>query len=84
MAYSRLLPNLLLALVMLCPHHIAAQDWKDALRDDLKMAIRITKTDMARLRIKEPGTILVVQHEGITASPSKDQSMLLNKVEDGS
>jgi hypothetical protein len=62
---------------------LAAQEWKDNLRADLESKIKITKTDLDRARIKEPGTVLVVQHEGITASPSKDASMLVNKSKDG-
>lgn len=83
MTHSRLPLLMTLTVVMTSPQAIAAQAWKDGLRDDLKTSIKITKTDMDRLRIKEPGTILVVQHEGITASPSKDASMLVNKSKDG-
>jgi len=82
MAPTRLL-HLALVLAAVDPGPLAAQDWKDSLRDGLKSAITVTKTDMDRLRIKEPGTILLVRHEGITASPSKDASMLLNKYKDG-
>lgn len=83
MAPTRLLLQLALVLAAVDPRALAAQDWKDPLRDGLKSAITVTKTDMDRLRIKGPGTILVVRHEGITASPSKDASMLLNKYKDG-
>jgi len=72
-----------LALTVFGAHAARAQDWKDPLHDSLEAKIKVTKTDMDRLRIKEPGVVLVVQKESITASPSKDQSMLVTKYKDG-
>jgi hypothetical protein len=57
--------------------------WKSLLRSALESRINITHTDNARLRITEAGTVLLVQHEGITASPAQDASMLLTKVDGG-
>jgi len=57
--------------------------WKGPLRDALTSRINITHTDADRLRITDAGTVLVVQHEGITASVAKDASMLVNKVQGG-
>jgi hypothetical protein len=57
--------------------------WKSVLQSGLASRINITRTDNARLRITEAGTVLLVQHEGITASPAQDASMLVNKVDDG-
>lgn len=57
--------------------------WKGLLRSGLASRINITHTDNARLRITEAGTVLLVRHEGITASPAQDASMLVTKVEGG-
>jgi len=83
MTAFRLLCTAGLALTIFGTPAAWAQEWKDPLHDSLEARIKVSKTDMDRLRIKEPGSVLVVQKEGITASPSKDQSMLVNKYKDG-
>jgi hypothetical protein len=79
MTHLRLLLLLVLAVGMVSPCEVAAQAWKDALDASLDSAIKITRTTSDRLRVEEAGTIMVVQHEGITASAGKGAFFLNNK-----
>jgi len=53
------------------------------LEEALKTAYQLTKTGIDRLRITQPGTVLVIQKEGIYANPSIDYGNLTTKVVDG-
>lgn len=53
------------------------------LEEGLKSKYQLTKTGMDRVRITEPGTVLVIQKEGISGDLSSDMSFLNNKVRDG-
>lgn len=53
------------------------------LEEDLKAQYKLTKTGIDRLRITEPGTIFVIQKEGVYANPSIDYGNVTDKVVDG-
>ena len=53
------------------------------LEEALKSTYQLTKTGIDRLRITQPGTVLVIQKEGIYANPSIDYGNLTTKVVDG-
>jgi len=56
---------------------------RSALEDALKNKYEFTKTGIDRVRITQPGTVLVIQKEGISGDLSSDMSFLNNKVRDG-
>ena len=53
------------------------------LEEALKAKYQITKTGFDRLRITQPGTVLVVQKDGISANRSTEAGMITSKVIDG-
>jgi len=79
------LPNAQLALVgmtaLLVVGTLNAID--RGLEEALKSKYAITKTGMDRARITEPGTVLVIQKDGISADLATDMTFLNNKVKDG-
>lgn len=60
----------------------AASDNKQ-LEEALKTKYELTKTGIDRLRITQPGTVLVAQKDGIYANPSTDAGSLTTAVTDG-
>jgi hypothetical protein len=56
---------------------------RSALEEGLKTKYELTKTGIDRVRITQPGTVLVIQKEGISGDLSTDMSFLNNKVHDG-
>lgn len=56
---------------------------RNALEEALKAKYELTKTGIDRVRITQPGTVLVIQKEGISGDLSGDMSFLNNKVRDG-
>jgi len=56
---------------------------RSALEGALKSKYEFTKTGIDRVRITQPGTVLVIQKEGISGDLSSDMSFLNNKVRDG-
>ena len=56
---------------------------RNALEESLKSRYELTKTGIDRVRITQPGTILVVQKEGISGDLSSDLTFLNNKIRDG-
>jgi hypothetical protein len=56
---------------------------RGALEEALKSKYEITKTGMDRARITQPGTVLVIQKEGITGDLATDMTFLNNRVRDG-
>ncbi len=56
---------------------------RGSLEESLKSKYTITKTGMDRARITEPGTVLVIQKDGITGDLATDMTFLNNKVRDG-
>ncbi len=70
-------------LILFAATGIAKAGDRSALEEALKSKYQITKTGIDRVRITEPGTILVIQKEGISGDLSSDMSFLNNKVRDG-
>jgi len=61
---------------------VTASD-RGALEEALKAKYELTKTGIDRVRITQPGTVLIIQKEGISGDLSSDMSFLNNKVHDG-
>ena len=55
----------------------------DALKEALEAKYQITKTGIDRVRITQPGTVFVVQKDGISGDLASDVTFLNNKVRDG-
>jgi hypothetical protein len=53
------------------------------LEEALKAKYQITKTGMDRARITQPGTVLIIQKDGISGDLVTDMTFLNNKVRDG-
>lgn len=60
-----------------------AESKNKQLEESLKAEYKLTKTGIDRLRITEPGTVFVIQKEGIYANPSIDLGNVTDKVVDG-
>jgi hypothetical protein len=60
----------------------AASD-HSALEEALKSKYELTKTGNDRVRITQPGTVFVVQKEGISGDLASDMTFLNNKIHDG-
>src|SRR5712692_4085336 len=56
---------------------------RSALEDALKGKYELTKTGIDRVRITQPGTVLVILQDGISGDLSSDMSFLNNKIRDG-
>jgi hypothetical protein len=71
-----------LGFVVLC----CATAWAgthDALKEALEAKYQITKTGEDRVRITKPGTVFVLQKDGISGDLASDLTFLNNKVRDG-
>jgi hypothetical protein len=55
----------------------------NALKDALETKYQLTKTGIDRVRITQPGTVFIVQKDGISGDLSSDATFLNNKVTDG-
>jgi hypothetical protein len=66
---------------------VPASDWKDELKQKLKGMVTLVKTaglgGSDRNRVKEPGTVLVIQKDGITGDKANDFTTTDTKVRDG-
>src|SRR4030088_52838 len=56
---------------------------RSALEEALKGKYELTKTGLDRVRITQPGTVLVIQKQGISGDLSSDMSFLNNKIREG-
>jgi predicted ATPase len=60
---------------------------QSATRDELKTSLEtfyaLTKTGIDELRVVRPGTIVVIQAEGLTGNPSSEVTEMLTVVEEG-
>lgn len=56
---------------------------RSTLEEALRAKYELTKTGLDRVRITQPGTVLVIQKEGVSGDLSSDMSFLNNKVRDG-
>lgn len=71
-----------LVVLTLAAANLSASD-RGALEDALKAKYVITQTGIDRARITQPGTVLVIQKEGISGDVATDMTFLNNKVRDG-
>jgi hypothetical protein len=55
----------------------------DALKTALETKYQLTKTGIDRVRITQPGTVFILQKDGISGDLSSDATFLNNKVKDG-
>jgi hypothetical protein len=55
----------------------------NALKNALETKYQLTKTGIDRIRITQPGTVFIVQKDGISGDLSSDATFLNNKVKDG-
>jgi hypothetical protein len=55
----------------------------DALKNALETKYQLTKTGIDRIRITQPGTVFIVQKDGISGDLASDMTFLNNKVHDG-
>jgi hypothetical protein len=54
-----------------------------AIKDALEAKYQLTKTGVDRVRITQPGTVFIVQKDGISGDLASDMTFLNNKVHDG-
>lgn len=57
-----------------------AKNWKDSLEAELRRSIKVTKVGTDAMRITDPGTVFVIQKEGLSGDLSSDFTSLLNHV----
>lgn len=55
----------------------------DAIKEALEAKYQLTKTGIDRVRITQPGTVFVIQKNGISGDLASDATFLNNKVNDG-
>jgi hypothetical protein len=55
----------------------------DALKEALEAKYQLTKTGIDRVRITQPGTVFVIQKDGISGDLASDATFLNNKVSNG-
>ena len=55
----------------------------DALKAALESKYQLTKTGIDRIRVTQPGTVFVLQKDGISGDLALDMSFLNNKIRDG-
>jgi hypothetical protein len=55
----------------------------DLLKNALETKYQLTKTGIDRIRITQPGTVFIVQKDGISGDLSSDATYLNNKVKEG-
>jgi hypothetical protein len=57
--------------------------WKDALKEKLLEGVSITKTGIDRLRITDPGTVFVIQKDGVAGNLASDMTIQQVTIKDG-
>jgi hypothetical protein len=82
-SFRRIAPFLAAVLTAALPSTSSAQNWKDSLTSQIEALMARTNTSSDRLRVTKPGTVLVVNKDGISASLGKDQTYLKNHVREG-
>lgn len=61
----------------------ASSDWKDALEQKLRAEVGVADVSVDRLRITKPGTVFVIQKDGISGDLASDVTFLKVYVRDG-
>ncbi len=69
--------------LMLCAGQSANASDHSALQEALQSKYQFTKTGLDRIRITQPGTVLVIQKEGISGDLASDMTFLNNKIQNG-
>jgi hypothetical protein len=82
MRFARTLALSALIAVFFCAIPASA-DNHAALKEALETKYQLTKTGIDRVRITQPGTVFVLQKDGISGDLSSDATFLNNKVKDG-
>src|ERR1039458_8578922 len=72
-----------IAVLTLCSSMSLAASDHGSLKDALETKYQLTKTGIDRIRITQPGTVFIVQKDGISGDLSSDMTFLNNKVRDG-
>src|ERR1039458_4556477 len=72
-----------IAVLTLCSSMSLAASDHDTLKNALETKYQLTKTGIDRIRITQPGTVFIVQKDGISGDLSSDATFLNNKVKDG-
>ena len=73
----------LVLLTFATAHPASSQNWKEQQKSALLEHMKLTRTADRDLRIASAGTLFEILRDGITASPSSDATMLVNRVQDG-
>lgn len=82
----RLTPLAFLAIVLLLStstESTAAKEERKELKESLRQTYTLTKTSIDELRVTSPGTILVIQQDGIAGNPSSEVMNTKTVVENG-
>lgn len=78
-----ILTCLALAAIIMPTHSAVAANWQKELKTDLEAVYEVSKLGIGDQRIVSPGTVLVVQEEGIAGSPADEAMPHQTHVEDG-
>jgi hypothetical protein len=58
-------------------------DWKDALKENIGTDYKMSKIGLDRIRVTQPGSVFVIQKDGISGDLATDATFTQNIVEDG-
>lgn len=58
-------------------------EWKDALKEKIESQIKLTKIGIDRIRITQPGTLLIIKKDGISGDLATDATFSKTMVEGG-
>ena len=73
-------------LLMWCAGSLAtlsAADWKDGLKENIETSYKMSKIGLDRIRVTQPGTVFVIQTDGVSGDLATDASYTQNIVENG-
>ena len=60
-----------------------AADWKDALKENIQSSYKMSKIGLDRIRITQPGTVFLLQKDGVAGDLATDGTFTQNVVENG-
>ena len=60
-----------------------AAEWKDVLKENVESTYKLSKIGLDRIRVTQPGTLFVIQADGIAGDLATDATFTQNIVEDG-
>jgi hypothetical protein len=74
----------LFAMLLLLTESIAVSaEWKDQLKEKLESQFTLSKIGIDRIRVTQPGTVLVIRKEGIGGDLATDATFTKSVVQDG-